>query len=802
MWRKAVITFLVGLHLLPVTALRSFEPSNTPLPTPVEVRIQQPVNNTPQPANGLSIQDEVYADLAMQHELDHVSVYYFDDNPKNTVSINADKNWDPASTIKLYAAMYTFDQISHGKLNLDQNITIDAKNVAPSESYSNGYSPLSAGDSVTLYRLVDQMITQSDNTAFNTLLDLLNRQEVTKYIHDLGLTNSSVGAKLNLSEGQQQYESYTSGYGPNLITANDYAKAFVLIKGGRIPGSTDLFNILSRQRLNSMLPADLPKNVTVAHKTGELAPYYHDGGIIVDAARKYVLAVFSDMGDPAVVAHISQLVYTNDVNLVGINNISKPITEIPNAPIDPLVTEAKPQEEFAVLAASTQNISLPKVTASDVGIKATDLANTLSPSQLPPVIIPADSPLHLLVALGEQIRIITNPIPSVRANFEVQNMTQELAEANGLISKGNTTKANDILQNVNDSLAQLASDPNVARDTNLQNSIDAVSETRFSILGSEVKASSDTAQKVQLIKDIASQALDTSQNIKPFVADGVKETKLTQAPVVGEVTKTTADSITIKISDGSEVTKPLDNQIKTRDAGTEDSTVSNPGQIPVGSTVAVAGSFVLTNIAPESANPKAVTVLKVNTETNSIVIQGPNGIPQQIDLTAGTVIKGTDTSISLDQINPGDVIVVHGEALPATPSGAIINPTTNPLATPTPVGQTPGPTTTGSGSSGGNTNTPVASLTPIGQTPNPFVTATPSASKAPIASPTFAPKVTVTPIPVKTTAPAPTTVPKATTAPKVTPAPVIKGNVINVVPATTTAPTPKATPAPTIAPKK
>src|SRR5258708_34611688 len=104
MWRKVVVTFLVGLHMLPASALRSLPTSNNSTPTPAEVR-NQPVANTPQPANGLSIQDEVYADLAMQHELDHVSVYYFDGNPRNTVSINADRNWDPASTIKLYAAM-------------------------------------------------------------------------------------------------------------------------------------------------------------------------------------------------------------------------------------------------------------------------------------------------------------------------------------------------------------------------------------------------------------------------------------------------------------------------------------------------------------------------------------------------------------------------------------------------------------------------------------------------------------------------------------------------------------------------
>src|SRR5258708_4393357 len=205
MLSKAIVTFLISLHLLPGPVPK---PANPNPQTPSQQQ-QAPQPNTPPtqklPGN-LSIPDEVYADLALQHELNHVSVYYFDDNPKNTVSIDSQKNWDPASTIKLFVAMYTFDQVANGKISLDENIVIDAKNIAPSESYVNGYLPLNEGDNVTIFRLVDEMITQSDNTAYNTLLDILDRQQITKYIHDLGLTSSSIGAKLNLNDSQQQAE--------------------------------------------------------------------------------------------------------------------------------------------------------------------------------------------------------------------------------------------------------------------------------------------------------------------------------------------------------------------------------------------------------------------------------------------------------------------------------------------------------------------------------------------------------------------------------------------------------------------
>lgn len=779
---KAIVAFLIGLHLLP----SSFQP-NKPIPSPTPNKLDAQINTST--ANSLSIPEEVYADLAIQHELDHVSVYYFDGDSQNTVSVNADKNWDPASTIKLYAAMYAFDQASHGVMSLDQNVTVNAKNLAPSESYPNGYPALNEGDVVSVYRLVDQMITQSDNTAYNTLLDLLDRQEITKYIHDLGLTSSSVGAKLNLNDSQEQLEYTTPGFGPNLITADDYARAFILINGGRIPGSTDLFNILARQKLNSMIPALLPAGVTVAHKTGELDPYYHDGGIIVDPNKRYVLSIFSDLGDPRIVAHISDLVYTNDANLVGVNKpTTKTTGEILNTPVDPMVADQFLAGNSDVLAQATINVGIPRITASDLGINANDLSNSLDVKQLPYVIIPYNSPFHFLVDLGERIRTNFNPIPSLRVTYETQNMQLALAEARDMISKGNKIAASDILSKVNKEIASVAHDKVVVGNATLQKAIDQVSETRFSILGSEVASSTNADEKVQLIKNIAGQAVDAAVNVKPYVADAAKTTDLAQTPIVGQVVKTTSTSVTVRTNDGSQVTTSLPSNIKTRAVDQSQAQVGSPSQLVVGSTVALVNSFVLTDIASESANPTALVVVKVNLDANSMVVRNTNGTLQQVDLTPQTVIKGADTSVSFDQLKPGDVVIVHGEPLPATPSA-------------TPAQTSPFPSTSGLSSV-----TPLASFTPS--------TAGPNGTLLPSAVPVASLLPLVTPIPLAT-APSRTTTtakPQATTVPatkhgttKGTPPLVIKGNVIQVVQTAPSPASPKpptqtsvpATPAPT-----
>ena len=394
-----------------------------------------PVIASEKPDSEVTLSEEVYADLAMRHALGHVSVYYFDGDIKDTISINADQAWVSASTIKVYAAMYAFYQVSQGQLSLDQLVTIDPSNVAASESIPNGYAALQDGDIVSVYRLLDQMITQSDNTAFNTLLDLLDRREVTKYIHDLGLESSNVGGKLNLDDLQQAQEAQAPGYSENTTTAADYAKAFILIKNDKIPGSDSLFEILTRQKFNSMLPASLPDSVVVAHKTGELDPYYHDGGIIITPDKKYVLSIFSDEGEPELVAHVSELIYSENINLVGLD------------------------------------INMPKVLA----------ATTVVDSNLPPVLIPADSPLHTLTDLGYEMAETLYPVRPVQTRFKAKVLKTDLAEAKDLLKRGKESQANKIIADVDGKLGALAKEKVVSSDPSLQAALIQVSETRFKI---------------------------------------------------------------------------------------------------------------------------------------------------------------------------------------------------------------------------------------------------------------------------------------------------------------------------------
>jgi beta-lactamase class A len=207
-----------------------------------------PIHSFAAVPSGPSLSDAVYADLATQHYLDNVSIFYSDGKLNNDIKVNESRHWLPASTVKTFAAMYAYKLISEHKLSLSDTFRIDEKNDVPTELVTEELPTLLEGDSVSLSRLIRQMITQSDNTAFNVLLDILGRDKITSYIQSLGLAHSNVGSKLNLDTSQTQYEYDIPGYGINTTTADDYARAFTLIKRNKIPGAHDLFMVLKDQK--------------------------------------------------------------------------------------------------------------------------------------------------------------------------------------------------------------------------------------------------------------------------------------------------------------------------------------------------------------------------------------------------------------------------------------------------------------------------------------------------------------------------------------------------------------------------
>lgn len=654
-------------------------------------------------ASSVSLEEAVYADLAIRHYLNNVSVYSDDGRSEDKVSINADRQWLPASTVKTFVAMYAYDQVDKGNLGLDDLVQVQAKNVVPTESVDNGLPALQEGEYANISRLIFQMVTQSDNTAYNVLLDVLDRRSITNYVHSLGLNNTEIGSKLNLDDVQEQYENSTPGFGINTTTASDYSLAFQLIEQNKVPYSNDLLDTFAKQKINNMIPLYLPKNIEVAHKTGDLDPLYHDGGIVIAPNRKYILSIFSNTGDPNVVAHISDLVYSKNFNLVGETEKSQqPVSQEPSGGIDPMVASGKPVSQ--VLAAQTA--SVPEITAADLGIKASDLASGLAAKPAAVVIIPADSRFHFIISILQATKRAIALAPDAINQANLDDVNLKIAEAKDLKNRGKVAEANAILIKAQDEMVSVAKTKAIVNDAPAQSEIQSLSDARFSVLADELKTASPS-NKNKLIKEIASQAKETAREVQPKLPQASNAVSPSQKPLIAEVVSVSNSQVQVRTAGGqiinvpNEVVKIKDEtQPKTVEgtpAPASNSAIINSklSSLKKGQTIALIGaskgdkfvaSLVVKNIPKEFLAPQPVTVLKVDSRNKRIIVS-ENGVPVQVNISSKAVVKGQDTNVSIQSIKAGDVVVVHSNneqiqsAVKPKPSGS---PTAQPVILKTP----------------------------------------------------------------------------------------------------------------------
>ena len=238
-----------------------------------------------------------------------------------TILINAKASFHAASTMKTPVMIEVFKQAAAGRFALTDSFMV--KNEFRSIVDSSTYQLDSADDSdhdiykhigqpATLLQLVTDMITKSSNLATNMVIELVDARNVTQTMRELGAMD------IKVLRGVEDNKAFQQGLN-NSTTAYDLMLIFEKMAAGKTVGqsaSDSMIHILLDQHFNAILPARLPKDVKVAHKTGNITGVEHDGGIVfLPDGRKYVLVLLSkDLKDEAaakkMLAGISEKVYT------------------------------------------------------------------------------------------------------------------------------------------------------------------------------------------------------------------------------------------------------------------------------------------------------------------------------------------------------------------------------------------------------------------------------------------------------------------------------------------------------------
>jgi beta-lactamase class A len=236
------------------------------------------------------------------------------------VLINEHEVFHAASTMKTPVMIEVFRQAEEGRWKLNDSVEVinTFRSIVDASVYSlqpeddseqNLYAQI--GKKRTLHELVYDMITVSSNLATNILIEYVGAEKVTRTMRQLGAAN------IQVLRGVEDGKAYQQGLN-NTTTAYDLLIIYEKIATGQAvsqKASEEMIQILLDQRFRDIIPALLPPEVKVAHKTGMITGTHHDSGIVMlPDGRKYILVLLSkhlkDMdAGTTTLAKVSKIIY-------------------------------------------------------------------------------------------------------------------------------------------------------------------------------------------------------------------------------------------------------------------------------------------------------------------------------------------------------------------------------------------------------------------------------------------------------------------------------------------------------------
>lgn len=220
----------------------------------------------------------------------------------------------PASVYKMYVAMEILKQVSEGKYSLFEPYIVRSPNdVDKSREISFDPRPLlKNGDTVTINYLLDLMITRSDNSAANCLIDRAGRKNINQTMRENAWGGSEVTRKfLSRKLEDPGYDTVRS----TETCALHAADFMVKISTNSLVNpwvSMQMKALLGRQLDTIKLSTGLPATAMFYHKTGWWSFYTNDVGIVDDGCVRYVVALFTPIREEQVVGRlqkVSQRIY-------------------------------------------------------------------------------------------------------------------------------------------------------------------------------------------------------------------------------------------------------------------------------------------------------------------------------------------------------------------------------------------------------------------------------------------------------------------------------------------------------------
>ncbi len=236
--------------------------------------------------------------------------------PKELVFLNADLRFPAASLAKLPILVEVARQVEAGKLSwvTRYRVTEEAR-----VNSAGVLADLLPDLQPTLHDLAHLMITISDNTAANMLLDLVGMQAVNTTMLQLGLSSTWLERRFI------DFEARKAGR-ENWTTAADMALLLSYLCTQLLPDNERMLHMLLRQNDRTILSAYWGEDVPFAHKTGGLPGIIHDAGILypphAPRAPFILVALTSNVADEPLarytLARVGEAIYSSVMQQIAV----------------------------------------------------------------------------------------------------------------------------------------------------------------------------------------------------------------------------------------------------------------------------------------------------------------------------------------------------------------------------------------------------------------------------------------------------------------------------------------------------
>lgn len=182
------------------------------------------------------------------------------------ISRRGDETFSTASLIKVPILVTVFDLVEKGRLSLDDRLTVLAIDKVPG---SGILQHLHDGAEITVRDAAFLMITVSDNTATNLLLDRIIIRRVWDKMESLGLQHTKPHSKTFLRSSSVAMDS-SAKYGIGVTTPNEMARLYAMMAEGEAvsPAADSAMLEIMRHTTDDVLMQRYVSGVRAAHKTG------------------------------------------------------------------------------------------------------------------------------------------------------------------------------------------------------------------------------------------------------------------------------------------------------------------------------------------------------------------------------------------------------------------------------------------------------------------------------------------------------------------------------------------------------